>query len=56
MMMANLLVTHDMKRINEEFYELIAEDKLFTQRDPYGINWDNYDSLAPNAEGRLPHE
>jgi transposase len=56
MMMANLLITHDMKRINEEFYELIAEDKLSTQQDPYGVNWDSYDSLTPDAKGRWPHE
>lgn len=42
----SLLVTHDMKRINEEFYDLISEKN----GNPYGVNWSLYDSLAPSVE------
>ncbi|WEG13407.1 IS21 family transposase [Pullulanibacillus sp. KACC 23026] len=45
--LVNLLVTHDMKRINEEFYDLISEQN----GDPYGVNWNLYDSLAPSDDG-----
>ncbi|MET3505702.1 transposase [Halalkalibacter oceani] len=39
----NLLVTHDMKRINEEFYDLISGET----ENPFGLDWSLYDSLAP---------
>lgn len=44
--LVNLLVTHDMKRINEEFYGLISDQN----GDPYGVNWNLYDSLAPSDD------
>src|SRR5690606_9555675 len=50
--LANLLVTHDMKVINENFYDLIAEEKLPGENDPYEIDWIKYDSLAPIEEAR----
>jgi transposase len=43
---AALLITHDMKRINEEFYELIAEEKLGKEENPFEINWSDYDALT----------
>lgn len=48
--LASLLVSRDMKSINEEFYELIAEDKLPGENDPYEVDWNKYDSLAPREE------
>ena len=45
--LASMLVTHDMKRINEEFYDLISEQN----GNPYGVNWSLYDSLAPSDVG-----
>lgn len=48
--LASLLVTHDMKRINEEFYELIAQEKLGKEDNPFEINWGEYDSLTSKEE------
>ena len=48
--LASLLVSHDMKKINEEFYELIAQDKLPSDNNPYEVDWSKYDSLAPREE------
>lgn len=45
----NLLVTYDMKQINEEFYELIAQEKLISDTNPYDINWAQYDLLTPQG-------
>ncbi|MCR2848256.1 hypothetical protein, partial [Heyndrickxia coagulans] len=42
--------SHDMKKINEEFYELIAQDKLPSDNNPYEVDWSKYDSLAPREE------
>lgn len=42
--LVSLLVTHDMKRINEEFYDLISGQN----ENPFGIDWSLYDSLAPS--------
>ena len=42
-----MLVTNDMERINEEFYDLISEQN----GNPYGVNWSLYDSLAPSDVG-----
>jgi|ADGO01.1.fsa_nt_gi hypothetical protein len=39
-----------MKGINENFYELIAEEKLPGENDPYEVDWIKYDSLAPIEE------
>ena len=50
--LVSLLVTHDMKRINEEFYDLISD----TNGDPYGVNWTLYDSLAPTVTGVIKDE
>nr|WP_316245660.1 IS21 family transposase [Robertmurraya massiliosenegalensis] len=50
---AGLLITYDMKRINEEFYELIAEEKLGKEENPYEINWEEYDSLTSKKEIKL---
>lgn len=47
---ASLLITHDMKRINEEFYELIAEERLGKEENPFEINWSDYDSLTASKE------
>lgn len=48
--LASLLVTHDMKTINEEFYELIDQEKLPNNIDPFEVDWNKYDSLAPTEE------
>lgn len=45
--MLNLLMTHDMKRVNEEFYDLISEKS----ENPFGLDWSEYDSLAPMERG-----
>lgn len=45
--LVNLLVTHDMKRINEEFYDLISGKN----ENPFGLDWSEYDSLAPLERG-----
>ena len=45
--LVNLLVTHDMKRINEEFYDLISGKN----ENPFGLDWSQYDSLAPIERG-----
>jgi len=50
--LASLLVTYEMKKINEEFYELISQEKLPVDKDPYSVDWSQYDSLAPNQEVR----
>lgn len=50
--LASLLVSYDLKRINEEFYELIAQDKLASESNPYEVDWNKYDSLAPR-EGAI---
>lgn len=42
--LVSLLVTHDMKRINEEFYDLISGQN----ENPFGIDWSLYHSLAPS--------
>jgi transposase len=47
---ANLLVTHDMKRINEEFYDLIEKDRLNGDSNPYEVDWNQYDALTPIEE------
>lgn len=47
--LVSLLVTHDMKRINEEFYDLISGEN----GNPYGVNWSLYDSLTPSEDGRI---
>jgi hypothetical protein len=39
-----------MKKINEEFYELIAQDKLPSDNNPYEVDWSKYDSLTPREE------
>lgn len=44
----NLLVTYDIKRINEEFYDLISGNS----ENPFGLDWDEYDSLAPTGCGQ----
>jgi hypothetical protein len=41
--LVNLLFTHDMKRINEEFYDLFSGEC----ENPFGLDWSEYDSLAP---------
>ncbi|WP_077619783.1 hypothetical protein [Bacillus sinesaloumensis] len=41
----SLLVTHDIKRINEEFYDLISGNN----ENPFGLDWEEYDSLAPTG-------
>jgi transposase len=48
--LATLLVTHDMKKINEEFYELISQEKLPAENNPYEVDWSQYDLLAPDKE------
>lgn len=48
--LASLLVSYDMKRLNEEFYELIAQEKLAGQNNPYEVDWKKYDLLAPTEE------
>ena len=50
--LANLLVTHDMKHINQEFYEVLSAPDA----DPYGVDWTDYDALAPAQTGVMPHE
>jgi transposase len=48
--LAALLVTHDMKRINEEFYDLIEKEQLNSDSNPYEVNWNQYDALTPLKE------
>jgi hypothetical protein len=45
-----LLITHDMKRINEEFYDLIEKDQLNGDSNPYEVDWNQYDALSPMQE------
>ncbi|MGN7943283.1 MULTISPECIES: IS21 family transposase [Bacillaceae] len=45
----NLLVTHDIKRINEEFYDLISGNN----ENPFGLDWNEYDALAPTGGEQL---
>lgn len=45
--LANLLVTHDMKQINQEFYDILST----AEEDPYGVDWTHYDALAPAQTG-----
>jgi transposase len=47
---ASLLLTHDMKRINEQFYELVSEERLGKEENPFEINWSDYDSLTKSEE------
>ena len=39
----NLLVTKDMKQINERFYELIGVEP---SSDSYNVDWNSYDALG----------
>ncbi|WP_324295689.1 IS21 family transposase [Rossellomorea vietnamensis] len=48
--LSTLLVTHDMKRINEEFYDLIERDQLSSDSNPYEVDWNQYDALTPMEE------
>lgn len=45
--LANLLVTHDMKHINQAFYEVLS----VPDGDPYGVDWTDYDALTPSEPG-----
>lgn len=49
-----MILTWDQLKIvspnNEEFYELIAQDKLPSDNNPYEVDWSKYDSLAPREE------
>jgi hypothetical protein len=38
------------RNLNEEFYELIAQEKLAGQNNPYEVDWKKYDLLAPTEE------
>lgn len=54
----NLLVTHEMSQINEEFYELLSSqtDALKEpESHPYDVDWDKYDQLQSNqkVEGEI---
>lgn len=41
------------KRINEEFYDLIEMNRLSGEGNPYDVDWNQYDALTPGeAEAR----
>jgi len=48
--LSTLLVTYDMKRINEEFYDLIEKERLNGDSNPYEVDWNQYDALTPIEE------
>ncbi len=50
MELTNLLVTHDMKQINETFYDLIEQSQFGKDQNPYEVNWNQYDSLTPEHQ------
>lgn len=43
-----LLVTHDMKEIDQNFYEYMGRSSE-EQEHPYGVNWTEYDALSPKG-------
>lgn len=43
MRLRSLLTTHDMASLNEQFYELVAEDQ---ELDEYSVDWTTYDRLT----------
>lgn len=44
--LANLLITHDLKGINANFYELIADEKFGKEDNPFDVDWSKYDTLT----------
>ena len=50
-----LLVTHDMKEIDQNFYEYIGKNNE-EQEHPYGVNWTDYDALSPKGIEVSNHE
>ena len=50
-----LLVTHDMKEIDQNFYELIGKNSD-DQEHPYGVKWTDYDALSPKGMEVSSHE
>ncbi|WP_421662234.1 hypothetical protein [Lysinibacillus telephonicus] len=50
-----LLVTHDMKEIDQNFYELIGKNSD-DQEHPYGVKWTDYDALSPKGMEASSHE
>ncbi|RKJ59952.1 IS21 family transposase [Butyricicoccus sp. 1XD8-22] len=50
-----LLVNHDMKEIDQNFYDYIAKN-IEEQEHPYGVNWTDYDALSPKGTGVTTHE
>ena len=51
----SLLVTHDMKEIDQNFYELIGKNSD-DQEHPYGVKWTDYDALSPKGMEASSHE
>ncbi|WP_405103983.1 hypothetical protein [Oceanobacillus sp. FSL H7-0719] len=49
----SLINTHDMKEIDERFYELLPDDNRLdseysdSTNHPYDVDWNIYDSLRP---------
>nr|WP_106784378.1 IS21 family transposase [Lysinibacillus timonensis] len=50
-----LLVNHDMKEIDQNFYDYIAKN-IEEQEHPYGVNWTDYDAVSPKGTGVTTHE
>lgn len=50
-----LLVNHEMKEIDQNFYDYIAKN-IEEQEHPYGVNWTDYDALSPKGTGVTTHE
>lgn len=50
-----LLVNHDMKEIDLNFYEYLARNSE-EQEHPYGVKWTDYDALSSNGKEDTAHE
>lgn len=51
----NLLLQHEMKIIDEKFYDLIAQNDESAEH-PYDVEWSNYDALQPTSTEVIDHE
>lgn len=51
----NLLLQHEMKIIDEKFYDLIAQNDESAEH-PYDVEWSNYDALQPASTEVTDHE
>ncbi|KIL75834.1 Transposase [Bacillus badius] len=52
----SLLVQHDIKKINDDFYDLTLQEDQEDASHPYEVNWTEYDALQPSGKEEKAHE